>query len=639
MPDYAGPLQRLVPSGTLWLVVAWPFAGLLWQVLVVRRQTERARNLGEARRALLSARNAGLCCTALAFASTVAHIVVLVRAPEGAGALFQSLGRGARFGQLDAQIDLLFDPLAAAFCATACMVALAAAALVAARPSSGGGWKSWAWLHLSSGGALVAFAGDGFVGTAVGWSMVGAAGAWLAGWNDVWAGVVAAMRSAVALGAMLVGAVLLFWSLGGSWDGDDYLPDTQARFAAARVVGRSGRSGAHDAEGAVGVARSGGRRADDHPDIVNGPSLTFTGLPGALVFVDDVHAAPMQSPFVDMPVHPGAHTLRIHTSDGAGDQLVRRVTFDEGDEEVALVALGPTLAFRGITDQLALRDREGSTSQRTSLGSLLGSPLASPSESPLESHGGPGGVAVVAASLLALLLAAGLMSGAPPPRGAPLALSALAQGVTTVALGPYLIARVAMLFPLAPSTWVAVESVGAAILLLAGWRAPTSSGIQRWLAFIGVAPAALGFLALGSAGVPAATAVMVVAGTATAALYLAAAATVAPSVDPVFSHGPIEDLLFVRAPVRLGALFASMDRWVVGAVVASVSGLTRAGAWAVATADAHVIAGPANAAATALVRAERRVEPAFGVTLGRVTWALLAAVALVLLARALWPGT
>jgi hypothetical protein len=607
MPDYAGPLQRLVPSLTLWLVVAWPFAGVLWQVLVVRRRAERARTLHEARRALRWARNGGLWFLALAFATTVAHVVVLVGASRGgAGALFQPLARGARFGQLDAQIDLLFDPLSAAFCSLACAVAAGSAALLAARPSAGIGWRSWACLHLSLGGALVAFVGDGFVATTVGWSVAGAAAAWLAGWNDGSAGVVAAMRSAVAIAATLVGAVLLFWGLGGSWDGDDYIPDAQARFVAVRVGGHPGRDTA------------------DRPVAANGTSLTFTGVPGAVVFIDDARTTSMRSPFVGVPVRPGAHTLRIHTSDGASDQVLRRVAFDEDDEEVTLVALGPTLAFRGLADQLALRDRDDNA----------------PPHPALELHGGPGGVAVVAAAILALLVGAGLMSGGPPASGAPLALSALAQGATTVALGPFLIARVALLFPLAPSTWIAVESVGAAILFMAGWRAPTAPRVHRWLAFVGVAPAALGFLALGAIGVTAATVVIALAGMATAALYLTAGATDAGpgAADPVGPPGPIEDLLLVRAPVRLGTLFAGMDRWVVEATAAGVAGLVRAGAWGVAAADEGMVGAPANAVAASLQRAERGVEAALGVTLGRVAWALLASVAVAVLARALWLG-
>jgi hypothetical protein len=611
MFDYAGPLQRIVLSHTLWLVVAWPILGFAWQVLVARRRIARTRSPDTRRRALASARNAGLSCMALAMASTLAHAVVLARAPEGPSALFEPLARGARIGQLDAEFDLLFDTLGATFCALACLVALGVAVFVAVRPIGYDGWRPWAWMQLSLAGALLSFVADGSVGTALGWSIAGAAGAWLAGWNDARAGIVVGMRGALSVATMLVGAVLLFWGLGGSWDGDDYTPDPEPRVAAAHV------------------------RGEEEPGTP--PRLTFTSAPGAVVFLDDARSTSMQSPFVAAPVQGGMHALRVHTSDGSNDQVLGRVLLEEAGEEVALVPLGSTLTFRVIADQLALRDREGST----------------PVRSALEARSGPSGAAVIAASLLALLLAAGIMSGAPPSGGAPPVLTALAQGATAGALGPYAVARVAFLFPLAPSTWIAVESVGAAILLVGGWRAPTAPGIRRWLAFVGVAPAALAFLALGAAGVTAASYVMVLAGAATAALCVAvsgptgrperragAGAAWPPEGQSAELSlvGPFEELLLVGAPMRLGALLVSMDRWVVSAIASTISALARAGAWVVATLDRRVVMAPANALAARLLRLERRVEPLFGAKPGRLAWAFLAAVAVVLCAHALWPG-
>jgi hypothetical protein len=610
----------------LWLVVVCPLFGFLVQAVGVRRLAQHAKNLDQARRALVAARSAGLFCIALAIAATLAHVVVLAYAPPGTNGLFQPLARGARFGQLDARIDLLFDPLSAAFAVLACLVTVAAAVLVAARPSTGDGWRSWAWLQLSLAGALMAFLSDGFVGMTVGWAVAGAAGVWLSGWNEIWPSVVTAMRTAVAIGAMLVGATLLFWGLGGAWDGDEYAPDAQPHFASVRVGAHPPRDIPRDADADLAPAppRSGPRPAEHAGEAPATSPLTLTSVPGALVFVDDTHAPPLRSPFVGARVPAGTHTLRIHTGDGASDQVLQHVVLEDGADETTLVPLGPTLTFRGISDQLAVRDRDGNLSLRTALAA----------------RSGPGGVAVVAASLLAMLVAAGLMSGTPPTGGGPLALSAVAQGATIVTLGPFLIARVALLFPLAPSTWVAVESIGAAILLVAGWRAPTSSGVQRWLAFVGVAPAALGILALGASGVTPATSVIVLAGMATAAFYIGSAALVMSTnaSAPAIARGPIEDLFLIRAPVRLGALLAGMDRWVVGAFVAAVAGVTRAAAWSAAAFDREFVGAPAEAAASAVVRIERAVEPTLGVRVSRVVWGGLAVMALGVFLHAVWPG-
>jgi hypothetical protein len=598
MPDYAGPLQRLVLSRTLWLVAVWPMVGLVWQALVIRRRMARARGQGAMRQALASARNAGTACVALAMASTLAHAVVLAHAPDGAHALFEHVAKGARLGQLDGDVDFLFDPLSATFCTLACAVALGVSAFVATSPPPSRGWRTWAWLELALAGALLTFLADGFVGAALGWALTGAAGAWLAGWSDARLGVVVAVRNGLSLCAMLLGAILLFWGLGGSWDGDEYVPDPVPRFMVARAAGSSEDSGARDVGG----------------------TITFTSLPGAAVFLDDARSPSMRSPFVQAPVPAGTHSLRVRAAEGSNEDALGRVTFDGLVQEVAIVLVGPSLTFRAIADQLVLRDRAGDTVFRSTL----------------EARGGPGGAAVVAGSLVALLLAAGLMIGAAPSGDSPAALRALGCTATTGAVGPYLLARVAFLFALAPNTWLAVESVGAVILLVAGWRAPPSGGIKRWLAFVGVAPTALGYLALGAGGVTAATYVVILSSVGTAALYLGAARRAAPD-PPSSARESIDQLIFVRAPMKLGKLLVSMDRWVIDAIVKTIATLARALAWAAATVDQYAVMAPANVLALGVVRLERGFEPTVGVSLRHIVWALLSAIALVAFAIAVWP--
>src|SRR5262249_53061122 len=155
-----------------------------------------------------------------------------------------------------------------------------------------------------------------------------AAGAWLAGWNDSRRWFVAAMRGSIAMAAMLTGAVLLFWGLGGSWDGDDYLPDTPMRFATVRAMGWL-RAGATD-----------------------GATLTLTNTADAEVFVDDARTPAARSPFVKVAVPAGTHALRVREGEGSNEDILGRVTFDADGEPVVLVPQGPALAFRAIADQL-----------------------------------------------------------------------------------------------------------------------------------------------------------------------------------------------------------------------------------------------------------------------------------------------
>src|SRR5580704_1698468 len=100
MPEYAGTLQRLALSRTLWLVVAWPLVGLLWQLGVARRRVGRAGDAGAVLRELRSARLAGLGCIALTATATLGHALLLLRLPAGSRALLEPVARGARFGDV-----------------------------------------------------------------------------------------------------------------------------------------------------------------------------------------------------------------------------------------------------------------------------------------------------------------------------------------------------------------------------------------------------------------------------------------------------------------------------------------------------------------------------------------------------------
>ena len=596
MTDYAGPLQRIVLSRTLWLIALWPLLGFVWQAIALLRKSPRGESPSAAGRG--SGRNAGAGFAAIALTAAIAHVIVLFRLPPSSRVLAEHVLPGVRIGQVDVGIDISLDPLSAAFCILACAVALAASASIA--PEDPLRSRALAWIHLSLAGALVAFLADGFVGTAVGWALAGAAAAWLAGWNDAAAGVVAGARSDAAVISLLIGAALIFWGLGGSWDGDDYLPSAAPRFA---------------------VVEEGDPRPSAPSSPENAASLTFTGLPGATVTVDDSRAQSIKSPFLDQPVRPGNHTLRIHSGGGANDALLPHVAF-EADEQAALVSMGPTLSFRALSGLLTLHDRDGNCPARSALGGPFGL----------------GATAVATAALAALLAAAWAIGGAPPPLAAPASLAAVAQGATTAALGPYLIARTAWLLPEAQGAWIAVESVGAILLLQAGWRAPRSPGRKRSLAFFGATPGALTYLALGAAGVSAAAPVFVLSGAATAAVYLSAVRASVSAVGHVSSismRAPPPRAVLVTALERLGDVLVGMDRWVIAALAGTLATLVRAAAWVLTTLDMQAVGRPGNVVALKMARVAGGFEPALGFKLRQLAWALLGLAALAAVAHAL----
>jgi hypothetical protein len=593
MPEYAAALQRLVLSRTLWLVVAWPLAGLAWQLLVARPRIERARDAGAVLRELALARVAGVGGVALASTASLGHALLMARLPPGSRVLYEPLLRGARFGSLDAGIDLLLDPSALAACGLACAVTLAAAVVIAGRPAPERGWRPWAWLHLALAGSLLAFLADGFVTAAVGWTLAVVATAWLAAWHRAAAGEAVAMRGALAVAAMVAAAALLFWGAGGSWDDGGYTPEPRPRFAVARTG-------------------SGGPEA----------SLTMTTVAGAQVFVDDARTTELRAPFVRAVLPPGPHALRVHPGDGAEDVLLARVTVAPGDE-LALVPLGPTLSFHAMADALALRERGGQPAIRRAL----------------EDHVGPGGVAVVAGALLALLAAAAAMSVRPPALAAPRALAGVAAAAGAGAVGPFLLLRLEVLFPSAQHTGAVVAAAGAAVLLAAVWQALGFVGARRWLAFSASAPPGLVLVALGLGGAARALEVMAVAGAVGAGAHLVSARR--GDVDEAIaaaSRGAATDPLLVRLPARVGELLASMERWVVGAVAGAIAGCARVAAWVVATVDEHVVSSPADVAASGLERAAAAIEPVTGVSAGRIAWALVGLAAVAALLHAAWPG-
>ncbi len=190
--------------------------------------------------------------------------------------------------------------------------------------------------------------------------------------------------------------------------------------------------------------------------------------------------------------------------------------------------------------------------------------------------------------LVAWLAAAGALSASSfPLLGAPLALGAVACATTAIA-GPFLLLRAAQSLPLPQGASALVVLASATTFLAALWRALSGRGPARGLSF--------------AAGTPS------------------------------------SESLFVAVSARLGEHIASMDRWVVGATVDAAASGARAVAWVVAWQDEHVMGMPGNRVARRFVGAARGLEPVFGAPAGRLAWWVLGVVAVLVLARGLWPG-
>jgi hypothetical protein len=522
-------------------------------------------------------------------AALVAHVVVLARQPAASRALLDHVGRGVQTAGLEAPLDLWLDLPSAVACGLACAVAGAAAVLLATGPTFERTWTRWVWLQLALLGALLAFLADGLATVAAGWALACLAGVWLAGWRDPGRGIAAASWGACAIAAQLLGAALLFWGIGGTWDAEGYLAEAEGPVAAARVAGRPGQV-----------------------------TVTMTAPAGARVFVDGAKTQGLSVPFVRAWLGAGPHGLRV---EGMGDGEGGEAYFTAADgDDVVLVPLRPTLSLHVLRDALGLRDRRGEPAVRREV----------------ESHVAPGGVSLVAGVLLLWVAAIGALSAIHVPLAAPGLLVGLAAGASTSMLGPFLLLRAEFLFPSALHTGVVVACAGAAIVLGATWRALAHDDLPRWLVFSRSGASGLMCVVLGLGGAGKGLAGMAVIGAGAAAVHLSTARRVfARDREPVDGT---EETFLIRWPERLGALLATMERWVIGSVADAAGGAARIAAWMVAAADEHVVATPPDRVADGVLRATHAVRPLVGGALVPLVWGLAALGAAAALLHALWPG-
>jgi hypothetical protein len=191
--------EPVVLSGTLWLVVAPPVVGF---VSLLARQLAAARG-ATGRDPERWSQRVGMGSVVLSSGATLGHALRIGRA--GGEGLSEPLG--AAIAWSGAGSSLIFDTLSATACGLACAVAMAVAVRLARRPVAQRSPRLWMWLQLALGGALLSFLADGFLVTLLGWTAVVASGAWLAGWTDPRSGAARATRGALAVVALLFGAV------------------------------------------------------------------------------------------------------------------------------------------------------------------------------------------------------------------------------------------------------------------------------------------------------------------------------------------------------------------------------------------------------------------------------------------------
>ncbi|MGD0676634.1 MAG: hypothetical protein ABSC94_14540 [Polyangiaceae bacterium] len=395
MIDVMGVAPRVVPSGTLWLMLAPLLGGLT------------VLGIGATRSGRMPwARHVGVIVVGLSAGACLGHGAGLALAwpAEPNRTLVELLPGRIRLGSLSIGLTLSCDRLAAAASGLASLLALVVAIAVASRAKTAESVRVWAWIEIALGGVLLSVLADGLVTLGMGWALAIGAGAWIGSWTDPQRLSAFCSRGAAAMVALLLGSTVLFWGLGGSWSGEDYVRDTRAPIAAIPVG----------------------------PPSAEGSSVTMVTLPGALVFVDDTRTPTAVAPFAKLLLAPGPHGLRI---EDAAEKVVVDFTVPSQGADYAVISCGPTLSFRELSAALT-QPREAGDS---SLGSVL------------RGRSGPGGLDVVSVTVAAWGIAAfGLRAALPDPK-APVALRVFSFGALGALPGSALLMHAGVLLSLTPN--------------------------------------------------------------------------------------------------------------------------------------------------------------------------------------------
>jgi NADH:ubiquinone oxidoreductase subunit 5 (subunit L)/multisubunit Na+/H+ antiporter MnhA subunit len=566
MDALAAPLVHVQRSDALWLIPAVPIVGA-----VVRRWIGREN--------LIAAIGPSLGALLI----TLSQVWALKSFDPDARHLLSPGPTPLRIGAMELGLGLAFDPLAA-------IMAIAIAVLVLCAQ----GYRAYSdepaadAFDIAAGGALLAVVGDGFFGFLVGSAIASA--------SVAFAVARPAIVERIGDAALVLGAALLFWTLGGSWGIQVGHEPTYTRHNPVPAVNQIDALESDDE--IVGPSLSAvliGAPASATPvpktglpDLSAKGYITIASPAGARVFLKGAMQPAATTPLIRHEVYAGRMDVEIERV-GDDGRSVRRQRFRALDvpagREVALVTMGPTLGFRNIREQLALTDGAHKPFVRD---------LVDPSVT--------GHRRIGSFDALTLLLVFIGIAAAVPLIGATTAGSALLVEALAPLCAVYLVARLAFLFVLSPTASSAIAIVFALIAALSAARAILDIRAPNVLARLLVAHLAIG---------------------ATAAVIGAPAMGAMHAIAGVFSCG-LAWILFESIGVR------SLRR--VSGVAESAPSTTRAARIAaIAIAGSPIpLLGAAFTRETVLARAFASELP-----FAKGIWALLA-IAAVAMAVAMW---
>jgi NADH-quinone oxidoreductase subunit L len=520
MPELSGPVQHVELSSILWLI---PFLPLLGSVInAFFGRSLQASSVGKDLAKKLHIGSFGVTAVAVgamlgAFCLSVFHVAKLVALPHEARYLYCHAWQMVRIGSVEFNFDFALDPLSAVMIliitGVGSLIHIYAAAYMATEKAY---WRFFTYLNLFVFSMLLLVLGDGFIVMFFGWEGVGLCsylliGFWYEDYKKASAGMKAFVTNRVGDWGFVVGLMLLFWGLGGSWlQGGFYQPDNLARLAVvgAEVDDGEGHGGSNAKHAGAGHgAANHGAPAAGPPGAGHGPGdahggeaapsaaakkvtggkayLTLTAFPGAAVYMDGATAPFGISPFVKREVRPGLHTLRVVPGGGVEEQEIPSATIEAGSESVISV-IGSSLTFRQLHDQLVLHDRTGQHVLRDALASKTVW----------------GGISLITLACICFFIGATGKSAQiplyiwlPDAMAGPTPVSALIHAATMVTAGVYMIARMSWLFSMSGTACAIVATTGALTALFAATIGFFQYDIKKVLAYSTVSQ--LGFMFIG----------------------------------------------------------------------------------------------------------------------------------------------
>src|SRR5258708_6084405 len=256
MPEFTGPVQHVELSTTLWLIPLLPLLGCVINLFFGRRLQKSSFGEGLATRLHIGSFGVSLVAIGAmlaALAVSIFQVAKVASLPHEARYLYCHTWQMVRIGSVEFNFDFALDPLSSVMIlvitGVGSLIHIYAAAYMATEKAY---WRFFTYLNLFVFSMLLLVLGDNFIVMFFGWEGVGLCsylliGFWYEDYKKASAGVKAFVTNRVGDWGFVVGLLLIFWGLGGSWlPGGFYQPDNLARLAVVSAEsGEQAEGGEH----------------------------------------------------------------------------------------------------------------------------------------------------------------------------------------------------------------------------------------------------------------------------------------------------------------------------------------------------------------------------------------------------------